>query len=53
MTTPKNLRTRVVSYTLGTCKVFIESVVVETSKQAHSIVNMNYCLCYQSKVIEG
>jgi hypothetical protein len=31
-TPPRAFRTRVVSYTLGAYKVFIESVVVETSK---------------------
>jgi hypothetical protein len=36
---PTNLRARVLSYALGTYKVFIEGVVVETSKQAHSIGN--------------
>ena len=30
---------KVESYTLGTYKVFIESVVIETSKLAHSIGN--------------
>ena len=33
------LRARVVSYALGAYKVFIERVVVETSKRAHSIRN--------------
>jgi hypothetical protein len=32
MTTPPSLRTRVVSYPLGAYKVFIESVVIDTSK---------------------
>jgi hypothetical protein len=36
---PTALRARVVSYALGTFKVFIESLVVETSKRAHSIGN--------------
>jgi hypothetical protein len=35
------LRRRVVSYALGAYKVLIESVVVETSKRAHSIGNSN------------
>jgi hypothetical protein len=30
---------RVVSYTLGAYKVFMERVVTETSKRAHSIGN--------------
>jgi hypothetical protein len=36
---PTALRARVVSYSLGVHKVFIESFVVETSKRAHSIGN--------------
>ena len=36
---PTVFRARVVSYALGASKVFIESVVVETSKKAHSIRN--------------
>jgi hypothetical protein len=41
MTTPSPtaLRARIVSYALGAYKVLIESVVVETSKRAHLIVN--------------
>ena len=40
MTTPLTaLRARVVSYALGAYKVFIEAVVVETSKKAHLIGN--------------
>ena len=38
-TSPTALRERVVSYALGTYKVFIDSDVVETSKRAHSIGN--------------
>ena len=34
-TLPQTLRTRVLSYALGAYKVFIEGVVVETSKGAH------------------
>jgi hypothetical protein len=33
------LKSRVVSYALGEYKIFIESVVVETSKRTHSIGN--------------
>ena len=36
---PTALRARVVSYALWAYKVFIEGVVVETSKKAHSIGN--------------
>jgi len=36
---PTALRTRVVSYALGAYKVFIESIVVKTSKSADSIGN--------------
>jgi hypothetical protein len=36
---PTALRTRAVSYALGTYKVLIESVIVETSKKAHLIGN--------------
>jgi hypothetical protein len=36
---PTVLRARVASYALGPYKVLIESVVVETSKSAHLIVN--------------
>ena len=36
---PTPLRVNVVSYALETYKVFIDSVVVETSKRAHSIGN--------------
>jgi hypothetical protein len=36
---PTTLGARVVSYALGAYKVFIEVVVVETSKKAHSIGN--------------
>ena len=36
---PTTLRARGLSYALGAYKVFIEGVVVETSKQAHSIGN--------------
>jgi hypothetical protein len=36
---PTALRARVVSYALGAYKVLRESVVVETSKKAHSIGN--------------
>jgi hypothetical protein len=36
-THPTALRARVVSYAHGAFKVFIESVVVKTSKRAHSI----------------
>ena len=36
-THPKVLRARVVSYAWGAYKVFIESVVVETSKRNHLI----------------
>jgi hypothetical protein len=32
MTPPAALRARVVSYALGAYKIFIESVIVETSK---------------------
>jgi hypothetical protein len=34
---PTALWARVISYALGAYKIFIESVVVETSKWAHSI----------------
>ena len=34
---PTALRARVVSYALGAYKLFIESIVVKTSKMAHSI----------------
>jgi hypothetical protein len=34
------LKTRVVSYGLGTYKVFVESFAVETSKRAHLIGNL-------------
>jgi hypothetical protein len=36
---PTTLRARVLSYALGEYTVFIEGVVVEASKQAHSIGN--------------
>ena len=36
---PTALRTRAVSYALGAYKVFIERIVVETSKRAPSIGN--------------
>ena len=36
---PTTLRARVLSYALGAYKVFIEGVVVETSKQAQLIGN--------------
>jgi hypothetical protein len=38
-TPPTALRARVVSYALKLDKVFIESIVVDTSKVAHSIGN--------------
>jgi hypothetical protein len=34
---PTALRVQIVSYVLGEYNVFVESVVVETSKRAHSI----------------
>jgi hypothetical protein len=38
MTNPSTaLRARVVSYAVGAFTVFIESIVVETSKRVHSI----------------
>ena len=36
---PRAPRTRVVNYALEAYKVYIDSVVVETSKKAHSIGN--------------
>ena len=42
MITPTDLRARVVSYALGAYKVFIESVVVETSKRAHWTGNQKF-----------
>jgi hypothetical protein len=36
---PAPLRARVISYALGAYQVFIDSVVVQTSKRAHSIGN--------------
>ena len=38
-TPPRALRARVVSYTLGAYKEFIEIIVLETSKRAHLIGN--------------
>jgi hypothetical protein len=41
---PTAIRTRVVSYALGVCKVFTDSVVIETSKRAHLIGSLeDYC----------
>jgi hypothetical protein len=45
----KALKARVVSYSLRTYTVFIESVVVETWKRAHSIGNTKASTLFNSR----